>query len=535
MLFQVFFRMCPTSSSSTSASLDRRRFLTRTAAAGAAASLPWVFPEAGNAGEGPAPAFSLGVASGSPTATSVVLWTRLIFPAPKADPFSFAPVALPALPERLDVEWVVARDAQLSDVVARGLAQADAALGHSVHVEVTDLAPATTYHYGFRCAGKASPVGRTRTAPSVDMDVELRLALASCQQYEHGYYAAFRHMAGQPLDAVLHLGDYIYEKSWGKGHVRRHGTGVPSTLGEYRDRYALYKSDPDLQAAHAAFPWLVIWDDHEVMDNYSADRAPNDRDPARFLERRRAAYQAWYEHMAVPPLSAQQLADLDFSTLAIHGHHRFGGQLDLVLLDARQYRSVQPADAVEAAGPARTMLGAAQEAWLDETLQQANGRWTVIAQPTLLSERDLAPGEAARYNLDGWDGYRAARQRLLDSVRAAGLRNPVIVGGDLHAFYAADVPESFDGEPGRTLASEVVVGSITSDGPSEATIATALAENPHLRFASGRHHGYAVLVLAADAARVDLMAVDDRKDQRSDCAVFQRLSIAEGHPGIVIG
>ncbi|MFB9948826.1 alkaline phosphatase D family protein [Rhizobium puerariae] len=501
--------------------IDRRGFLV----GGLAAAAIWRPLGLARAENFKADPFSLGVASGAPRPDSVVLWTRLILEggsaATSADPFAPAPkpVAGP-----VDVEWMVAEDGMFSKPVRSGLFRAVPEFAHSVHVEVKGLQPGRWYFYRFRSGNATSPVGRTRTAPeSADA---FRFAFASCQQYEQGYYSAYGDMAEKDLDLVVHLGDYIYERSYGAELVRRHGAGVPSMLYEYRDRYALYKSDPRLQAAHAAFPWLAVWDDHEVINNYANDRAPDAPDPATFLARRRAAYQAWFEHMPVSPDLAA-----GFDALRIYDHYRFGRLLGLTLLDTRQYRSPQPEGPAGDDRPERTMLGPAQEDWLARTLGASGETWNVIAQQTLLSERDTKAGPEAGYNLDGWDGYRAARTRLLDTVQSSSVRNPLVIGGDLHAFYAADVKRDFTDEKAGPIASEFVCGSITSDAPSGKSLATALAENPHLKFASDRH-GYAIMHLGERSAGVDFVGIADRKQQDSPAAVFQSFAVADGAAGV---
>ncbi|SMF35839.1 alkaline phosphatase D [Xaviernesmea oryzae] len=501
--------------------IDRRSFL----AGGLAAAAIWRPLGSARAASFKTDPFSLGIASGSPRADSVVLWTRLILEetaaAVSADPFAPAPQPVT---DPIDVEWMVAEDEAFSKPVQSGLFRAVPEFAHSVHVEVKGLQPGRWYFYRFRSGNAASPVGRTRTAPeSADA---FRFAFASCQQYEQGYYSAYGDMAGKDLDLVVHLGDYIYERSYGAQLVRKHGTGVPSMLYEYRDRYALYKSDPQLQAAHAAFPWLAVWDDHEVINNYSNDRAPDAPDQAAFLARRRAAYQAWFEHMPVSPGLAA-----GFDALRIYDHYRFGNLLALTLLDTRQYRSPQLRGSAAADQPERTMLGPAQEEWLGRTLGGSRAKWNIIAQQTLLSERDTRAGPETGHNLDGWDGYRTARARLLDAVQSSAIRNPVIIGGDLHAFYAADVKRDFADEKAAPIATEFVGGSITSDAPSEASLATALAENPHLKFASDKH-GYAVMRLSDRSAEVDFIGIADRKQQNSPANVFQSFAVADGAAGV---
>ena len=247
-----------------------------------------------------------------------MLWTRL---APH-------PLEEGGMPDTsVEVEWQVAEDEKFSRIVARGAERAMSELAHSVHAEVRGLQPDRVYWYRFRAGTAVSPVGRTRTAPA-GHKARLRFAFASCQQYEQGFFSAYRDMATRDLDLVVHLGDYIYERSWGARHVREHDVGIPTTLAEYRNRYALYKGDADLQAAHAAFPFLSIWDDHEVTDDYANDRSYAVRDAVRFLKTRAAAYQAYYEHMPLPASARPRGPDA-----TIYAHYRFGDVMDLLLLD----------------------------------------------------------------------------------------------------------------------------------------------------------------------------------------------------------
>jgi alkaline phosphatase D len=473
------------------------------------------------------PEFSLGVASGCPRPESIVLWTRLVFPETPADPFSFTPLEQQEYAP-CEVEWTLARDAALTDVVQRGTTVASADFGHSVHVEIDRLTPATTYYYGFSCNGAASRIGRTKTAPTANAETRVRFAFASCQHFEQGFYAAYRDMAAREIDFVLHLGDYIYEGGSRSGKVRSHEAGIPTTLDEYRARYKTYKSDADLQAAHAAFPWLVIWDDHEVVDNYHSTSAPTATNEPHFLTRRQAAYQAWYEHMPVPPHLAP-----DFRNLRIHDHFAFGSMLDLLLLDARQYRSHVAANLAEAAQSQRTMFGSEQEKWLEERLSQAHAKWTLLAQPTLLSERIGGYGREKDI-LDGWDGYQVARRRLMTMIDKAALRNVVLLGGDLHSYYAAQIPETFDMPAAKPLATEFVVGSITSNGLSQAALDKALSANPRLRFGRGGAHGYALATLTQDRCIVEFVAVSDKNDPEATVEVFATFTIKDGISAIEI-
>jgi alkaline phosphatase D len=506
--------------------IPRRRFLAGSLASAAVASpfgivrgAPVTFS---------ADPYTLGVASGCPREDSVILWTRLA-------PRPLEEGGMP--PSPFEVEWQVAEDEGFARIAATGVVRATAELAHSVHAEARGLRPGRVYWYRFRAGSAVSPVGRTRTAPAGG-NSRFRFAFASCQQYEQGYYAAYRDMAARDLDLVVHLGDYIYEKSWGSRHVRQHGVGIPTTLAEFRNRYALYKSDTDLQAAHAAFPWLSIWDDHEVADDYANDRSYTTRDPEQFLKIRAAAYQAYYEHMPLPPSARPRGPNA-----TIYEHYRFGDMLDVLLLDDRQYRSAPACvqggrpttvpDCVERTEEARTMLGAAQERWLDARLGDSKGHWTIVAQQTLMAEakrRDAEDGD--RFWMDGWDGYPNARRRLLDSIVAHRVRNPIVIGGDRHAYFAADLKRDFSRPREATIATEFVGSSITSEGPGESSVRRALAGNPDLIYANSEKRGYAVVELDARSLTVGFEALDNVKDLDSAVRRLATFVVEDGAPGV---
>lgn len=457
--------------------------------------------------------FTLGVASGYPSPHDVMLWTRLA-PDPTQDG------GMPPL--RYAVAWEVAADPGFGTIVRRGSAFAQPEWGHSVHVQAAGLEPARWYYYRFRVGDAVSPVGRTRTAPPAGAAVDrLRLAFASCQQYEQGYYGAYRHLAAEELDLVLHLGDYIYESSWGRHHVRSHNAGEPVTLAGYRDRYALYKSDPDLQAAHAAFPWLVTWDDHEVQNDYANDRSQFADPPEVFLSRRAAAYQAYYEHMPLPPRMKPR-----GPALPLHTRCDFGTLARIHVLDDRQYRDPQACPRPERGGgsnvvplahcpellePDRTLLGAAQERWLHEGLAGSGARWNVIAQQTMMSQVDRLPGEGHSVWTDGWDGYPKARERLLGFIADRQIANPVVLGGDVHTAVVADLKPDFDDPRSPVVATEFVGTSLTSQGISQKALEIWRSENPHIRYANSARRGYTTLELATRRCRVRMRAVYEKE------------------------
>ncbi|WP_439363469.1 alkaline phosphatase D family protein [Bradyrhizobium sp. DASA03005] len=504
--------------------IPRRRFLVGSLASAALAA-PSGFVRGAPVSFSADP-FTLGIASGCPREDRVILWTRLAPQPLDGGGMKDAPV---------EVEWQAAEDEAFSRIASHGVVRTTTELAHSVHAEATGLLPDRVYWYRFRAGPALSPVGRTRTAPAGSAR-PFRFAFASCQQYEQGYFTAYRDMAARDLDLVVHLGDYIYEKSWGSRHVRQHGVGIPTTLEEFRNRYALYKTDPDLQAAHAAFPWLSVWDDHEVMDDYANDRSYTIRDSAQFLKIRAAAYQAYYEHMPLPPSARPRGADA-----TIYAHYRFGDMLDVLLLDDRQYRSAsacvgsgRPTWVAGCAGRSdevRTMLGEQQEQWLDARLRDCRGLWTIIAQQTLMAQNKREGDDGAHFWMDGWDGYPNARRRLLDSLVAHRRRNPIVIGGDRHAFFTADLKHDFARPDRPTIATEFVGTSITSDGPSEANVRKALAENPHLLYARGDKRGYATIELDVRHCTVGFEALNDVKDAGSAVRRLTSFVVEEGVPG----
>ena len=504
---------------------SRRRLLRATASLAAAAALAplavcrsWAQPRFYS------DPFTLGVASGSPRPDSVVLWTRL------------APAGgMP--PANVDLKWEIARDDNFSQIAQRGVVPATPELAHSVRVEVAGLDPARWYWYRFMAGDAVSAVGRTRTAPARGAANErLRFAFASCQQYEQGYYAAYRHMAREELDLVVFLGDYIYESSWGQRHVRKHNAGEPYTLDEYRSRYALYKSDPDLQRMHASAPWLMTWDDHEVDNDYANDES-EDLDPD-FLLRRAAAYQAYYEHM---PLAAHVLPRGPAALL--YDSFAFGDLATFFVLDDRQYRAHEACpkpgrggsnvveDCAERLAPGRTMLGAAQEAWLQDGLARTRTKWNVLAQQTLMAQHDRKAGPGQSFWTDGWDGYPAARAQLLGQIAQLAPSNPLVIGGDVHCTWVADLKTDFDDTQSPVVATEFCGTSITSQGPSAKQVQMSLAENPHLRYGNGAKRGYVKMELTRGRCSAELRGLDSEKRADSGISTIASWVVEDGRPG----
>lgn len=439
--------------------------------------------------------FQLGVASGSPQHDSVVIWTRLLVSDEDRQGGDLDPLA---------GRYEVYADEAMRRLVQRGEWRTDAARGHSVHITLQGLAPARSYWYRFVCGDATSPLGRTQTAPAPDADVaRLRLALASCQNYEHGHYVAHRDIARQDLDLVVFVGDYIYENSNPRNRVRAHRVNDPKTLAEYRDHYALYKSDPDLQASHAAHPWLLMWDDHEVVNDYANQTDPARTDPAVFLARRAAAYRAYFEHQ--PLRLGPDPASPHGASMRLHDRLAWGRLADLYTLDCRQYRDPQACpdpvrgggrvvlQCAELAQPQRSMLGAAQEQWLYEGLRQSQRQWKVLAQSTVIaSTRINSPLGKTTYT-DGWDGYPLARRRLLDAIAEAKLSDVVTLGGDVHMNVASTLRPEPNDPAVAPVASEFVTTSISSRGMSDTLLSAIKTSNPDLLYARADERGYTLL------------------------------------------
>jgi alkaline phosphatase D len=512
-------------------SITRREFLQRAAAV---AALGTVAPHRAALAQPRFESypFKLGTASGYPQANGVTLWTRLA-------PRPLEGGGMPNVP--VEVSWEVAADEGFRTIAASGKALAVPELAHSVHVDVNALQPARTYWYRFIAGRETSPVGRTRTAPDTASALSrMRFAFAACQQYEQGYYVAYRHMAQEDLDLVVHLGDYIYESTWGRNLVRAHGTDQTYTLPEYRNRYALYKSDEDLKAAHAAFPWIVTWDDHEVQNDYANDRS-QDLDPRdAFLTRRGAAYQAYYEHMPLPAWARPRGPDMK-----LHGAFAYGQLASFFVLDDRQYRShqvcarpgrggstvVREEDCAERLDPNLTMLGAEQERWLDESLGRSSSRWNVIAQQTLMAQVDRRPGPGADYWTDGWDGYPRARERLLRSVASRRVSNPLVIGGDVHMSAVADLKVDFDDANSPVVATEFVCPSITSQGPAVKRVELFLQENPHIKFANGVRRGYTTVDLTPTRCVSRIRTVASVTERDSPMRTLATYAVEDGRAG----
>ncbi len=450
--------------------MDRRRFLAFTGALAGTALYAQVRGDlAGAAPPLPGYPFQLGVASGDPEPTAVSLWTRLV-PEPLAKGGG--------MPARdVAVSWELAADEGFTQVLRAGTVAAVPELAHSVHVDVAGLSPGREYFYRFTAGGERSPEGRTKTAPAAGAHIDgLTFAFASCQAWPDGFYSAYRRMNEQDLDLVVHLGDYVYEYGIPADGGAR-GVAVPRTLREdcrtlerYRLQHALYKTDPDLQEAHRRFPWAVTWDDHELENDYAGVYPEYAKSTGAFLNKRAAAYQAYFEHM--PLRLAARRPD---GELRLYRRLRYGDLAEFNVLDTRQYRADQPCGDGEqprcAAGfdPAATMTGPAQEEWLLEGLQASSAKWNVIAQGVMMGELKH-DADGGRFWQDAWDGYPGQRARLLESIAAisegrAQHLNPVVVTGDWHSTFVNDLKVDFEDESrAATVATEFVGTSITTNG-----------------------------------------------------------------------
>jgi len=484
--------------------------------------------------------FQHGIASGDPLPNAVIIWTR-VTPTPASLPGSGAGPSA-------QVTWQVATDAAFTTVVSSGEFTTGPARDHTVKVDVTGLRPGTSYYYRFGFGGDHSPVGRTRTAPAVNADVdELKFGVVSCSNWEAGYFSSYRHLAARDdLFGIMHLGDYIYEYATGvfaagKVVVREN---VPKheiiSLADYRQRHASYKTDPDLQAAHRRHPWICLWDDHEIANDTWSDGAENHQPDTEgpFAARKAASHQAYHEWMPV------RFAAGD----VIYRRLRFGKLADLTILDLRSYRSEQ-AGGLAVDDPERTITGAAQMQWLKEGLTESETRWKLIGNSVMISPVALGalpaeilgplatqlgiPTGGIVLNPDQWDGYSADRKELLNHLHDNKIKNTVFLTGDIHTSWANEVPYKAATYPlSGTVATEFVVPSVTSNSVSDilgvpprtvSLVAEGLlaTTNPHVRWSELDTHGYGVLDVRRESARMDWYFISDRtkKDATSSRAM----------------
>jgi len=491
--------------------------------------------------QGGAYVFPLGVASGDPAPDGFVIWTRLAM-----NPV--APDGLGGMGGPVAVRWDIAADEGFHRIVAAGEATADASNAHSLHIEVEGLRLDRPYWYRFTALGQQSPVGRARTAPAPNADIDrLRLAVASCSNWESGYFSAYGHMADEAPDLTLFLGDYIYEYTrtgaQAANVVRPYGLEEATTLAGYRNRYALHRTDPDLQRLHAVAPCLAVWDDHEIQDDYSGvwsktpGVSPND-----FLSRRAAGYKAFYEAM---PIRRTRLdARLQ---MPIYRRVRYGRLAEFFMLDGRQYRSKQAcsdgpnggkgqvvtdAACPDRLDPARTFLGFEQERWLCDGLARSQAQWNILGQDLVMAGLRFGDGGAeTRYWTDTWDGYPVARDRMTEALATLKPRNPVVLSGDYHSFWTNDVKRVSADPASATVATEFVGTSISSSGPPYDALMANMPNNPQIKFFDSRVRGYMSIEMDRHRMNTRYRAISDVRDPKAAVSTLNSWVVEDGRPG----
>ncbi|WP_328607048.1 alkaline phosphatase D family protein [Amycolatopsis sp. NBC_00345] len=444
--------------------------------------------------------FQLGIASGDPLPDSVVLWTRLA-PAPlNADGFGGMPDATYA------VDWELATDENFASVVKSGSVNAVRASAHSVHVEPAGLDPAREYFYRFKTAGYISPVGRTRTAPAAGAAVnQLKYCFTSCQHWEEGWYHSYKGVVRDDPDLVLFLGDYIYEKPSGrvKSELNPRRLAVPqdtTTLALYRARHGQHKTDVDLKAAHALAPWLVVFDDHEVMNNWNGTTSPAS------AARKTAAFQAFYEHMPI-----RSTAKPNGASIQLYRQFLWGDLARFHMMDTRQFRSAQVSGT--ACGPyrdtSRTLTGTAQEQWLLKAFETHPATWDFLGQQVFFAQRDGDGKNTTCESPDSWDGYQASRDRITQGWIDRKVPNPVVLTGDVHRHWAADLRKDYYDHSDPIVGSELVTTSVTSNSDGAAPPNAAwYANNPHVKYCQGER-GYVRVTATPAQMLADFVVVSD--------------------------
>lgn len=480
---------------------------------------------------GPETTFSHGVASGDPLSDAVILWTRVSPPEQGA----------------VDVFFEVSLDPDFRERVAADTETTDADRDYTVKLDVGNLEAGTTYYYRFSALGRTSITGRTRTAPKGEVD-RLRFAVVSCSNYGFGYFHGYRDAAQRAdIDAVIHLGDYIYEYQDGTDpsdtretygtfrELQPHHEAV--TLGDYRTRYAYYHTDPDLQAVHQQHPFIAVWDDHELANDAWKGGAKNhnedpDFDEGSFDDRRLAAARAYAEWIPIR----------DITDGRVFRGFSYGDLVDLIMLDTRLWgrdQQIDPAQDADRFDEARSLLGDDQETWLSEQLDASTAKWCLIGQQVVMSQLQLG-ADAATLNPDSWDGYVAARQRFFDALRESGRDNFVVLTGDIHASAVADLAETpfdaqtYDPDTGQgALAVELVTPGITSPFPLGPLVQMVVDGSPHLHWANGVNRGYMLLDVTADRVQGDWYHYPDPEVEDAPVEFEVGFSVADGTPHAV--
>jgi alkaline phosphatase D len=507
--------------------MDRRNFLKATGKSAAVTAIGLSIPTINKTEDVEAAPvftvypFTLGVASGDPLPDSIVLWTKLA-PNPLAEDGKGGMEN-----KYVPVKWEMSYDETFSKIVKTGSEIAAPELGHSVHAEVHGLRPGKEYYYRFKVGNEISPVGRTKTAPEQDSNIEsVTFGIASCQAWTGGRFAAYHNMVDEDLDFVFHLGDYIYEK------------GNTETLTDYRLLHSQYKTSTDLQTAHAKFPFIVTFDDHEVDNDWSDEISdPNypEGEHERFLAVRAAAFQAYYEHM---PL--RRRSKPDGPDMLLYRKFTFGKLIEFSVLDTRQYRDNQvgsgfpggPLDS-EAANPERTLVGSEQGKWILKNLRDSRSKWNVIAQQTMMAQYDYDPGEGISVNHDQWDGYSADRDRLFNFLKKYKPSNPVVLSGDWHSSWVNDLKEDFNDPKSKTLATEFVGTSISSGCGWKNQIEAALSVNQHVKFFDGDYRGYVRCHVTPQSWNSDYRVVSSPSNPDAVAVTLASFTVKNGIPGAI--
>lgn len=584
--------------------INRRRFLqasSMTAAAGASLILAGCDDDdndtkieaVGGAGTGPTSRvqFLHGVASGDPLSDRVIIWTRV------------TPESAGSYP----VQWQVASDNSFSKILKSGTATADGGADYTIKVDVTGLNPATIYYYRFLVGNTVSTVGKTKTLPTGSVS-QVKFAVVSCSNYPAGYFHAYADIAKQPLDALLHLGDYIYE--YGRTTVNSKGETVPGyaskhaaelgrevkptteilSITDYRERYAQYRTDKDLQAVHAAMPMIAVWDDHEISNDAYVDGAenhqPNEGD---WNTRKMAALKAYHEWMPTRnDVMTQIYRSFDFGDLVslhmletrIVGRDKqlsFGPYLTQ---DANGQVVVNNAKfTADVTNPNRQMLGLAQQNWLYTQMQASKAKWQILGQqvligrmrwpspvlfnlmnpktgvnlptylalkqkakqaPDTLTEQEQAVLNApyVPYNLDAWDGYAAAQEAVFKMAKNLN-KNFVVLAGDTHNAWASNLVTN----DGHAVGVEFGVQSVTSPGFDEfipaaqadqfAQALPLVIEGGTLKWCDTSRRGYMVVTATPEQCKCDWVFVSDILQPSYSANVGKTMTVKAGQMQLI--
>jgi alkaline phosphatase D len=471
--------------------------------------------------------FTFGVASGDPLPDAVVLWTRL-----NGQILDRAGIAADPVP----VRWEVSEDDGFRRIVRKGTQLALGELGYSVHAEVEGLRAGRHYWYRFMAGNEVSATGRTRTAAPEDAPVDrLRFAFVSCQSYENGYFTAYRRIAEEDLDLVVHLGDYIYETAtMGRERAVRlqEASGELFTLAEYRARYEHYKTDRDLQLAHALLPFVVTSDDHEVKNDYAGATVPDGTPPEQFLLRRAAAYQAYYEFM---PLRRSSVPA--GPAMRLYRRLRFGQLAEFHVLDTRQYRTPEVCgggrkpQCADAFASSQDIMGAEQTKWLMAGMRASPARWNLLANQVLISPMALMANGVPTFSMDNWSGYVQSRIQLMQFLADARPANPVVLTGDIHSSWVCDLKRDFNDPSSAIVGTELVGTSISTGGDGDDSSRTdILASNPHIKF-NNNLRGYVRCTVTPSALTSDFRVLPYVSEPDAPIQTRASFIVENGRPG----